>query len=81
MQLPVNMRMPEAWKEDWQPVPQIPASNNNVKMGTLLEAAAHMGVGVFASGPLQEGELVKDEKLQVGQSCPSQDLVKFLVIY
>ena len=49
--------MPEAWKDAWQLLPEV---DGQEQMGTLLEAAGRLGVGVFASGPLQEGKLLDD---------------------
>lgn len=51
IQLPVSATMPEAWREKWQTV--------GGKAVTLMEAAEQLGVGVFTSGPLGEGELVR----------------------
>ena len=63
MQLPINAEMPEAWKDAWQMLPQ---RDGVEKLGTLLEAAGHLGVGVFASGPLHEGDLLRNSNIQVG---------------
>ena len=41
------------------------AAAEEVAMGSLMEAAARLGVGVFASGPLQEGQLLGDRQLRV----------------
>jgi len=38
---------------------------------TLLEAAAELGVGVFASGPLGEGGLLSDQAVKVPPPPPS----------
>ncbi|KAG2500333.1 hypothetical protein HYH03_001909 [Edaphochlamys debaryana] len=54
IQLPVNADMVEAWSEPWQSV-------NNESM-TLLQAAEKLGVKVFTSGPLGEGDLVSQAK-------------------
>lgn len=35
---------------------------------TFMEAAARLGVGVFASAPLQEGKLLQDSHLKVSRS-------------
>lgn len=42
----INVIMQEAWKEEWQVV--------NGKKMPIVEAAAVLGVGTFASGPLYE---------------------------
>ena len=74
VQLPINAAMPEAWKEKWQsmPAPALrddgrldAATPEGTVMGSLMEAAARLGVGIFASGPLQEGQLLGDRHLQV----------------
>ncbi|GMH42510.1 hypothetical protein BSKO_10429 [Bryopsis sp. KO-2023] len=52
IQLPVNLKMPEAWLEKWQVV-------KGEELCTL-EAAALLGVGSFASGPLMEANLVNN---------------------
>ena len=66
--------MLEAWKDAWQAMPtQTLHDDGSVDegaaegpgMGSLMDAAARLGVGVFASGPLQEGQLVGDRQLQV----------------
>ncbi|CAD7696553.1 unnamed protein product [Ostreobium quekettii] len=53
IQLPISLTMDEAWSQSWQTV--------NGRSASLMEAAAELGVGVFASGPLQEGDLLKAE--------------------
>lgn len=66
VQLPINAGMPEAWKEAWQPLPARAGDREQEQLfGSLLEAASHLGVGVFASGPLQEGKLIQESNLQV----------------
>lgn len=75
MQLPLNARMPEAWRDAWQPLPQHGAEGRGQgkeQMGTLLEAASRLGVGVFASGPLHEGQLLADSAIQVRLLPPGQ---------
>ena len=52
-QLVIGMR--KAWKGTWQTMEQL----------WFREAAARLGVGVFASGPLLEGTLLNDAALQV----------------
>ena len=66
IQLPVNLGMPEAWQgsgHTWPSVGEGAPGN-----GSILEAAAHLGVGVFASAPLQEGQLLQDTSLRVSVS-------------
>ncbi len=81
VQLPVNAAMPEAWKEAWQQMPnqaqpgedrQDETTSHTPAMDTLINVAARLGVGVFSSGPLQEGELLGNRHLQV-QSVLSKD--------
>ncbi|KAK9862643.1 hypothetical protein WJX84_010934 [Apatococcus fuscideae] len=73
VQLPINAAMPEAWRERWQSMPTRTLHDDGrldvataveTVMGSLMEAAARLGVGVFASGPLQEGQLLGDRHLQ-----------------
>lgn len=66
VQLPINARMREAWEDRWQTVDVDGVATPK----TLMEAAARLGVGVFASAPLQEGSLLKDTALQVGHPHP-----------
>ncbi|CAL8464817.1 g4352 [Coccomyxa elongata] len=61
VQLPINARMREAWEQEWQAV----EVDGQTQKKTFMEAAARLGVGVFASAPLLEGELLKDEALRV----------------
>lgn len=61
VQLPINARMREAWEQEWQAV----EVDGETQKKTFMEAAARLGVGVFASAPLLEGELLKDEALRV----------------
>lgn len=61
VQLPINARMREAWEARWQTVDVDGVATQK----TFMEAAARLGVGVFASAPLQEGSLLKDAALQV----------------
>lgn len=58
VQLPINTGMLEAVEKPWQPI-------GSARMVTLLQAAAELGVGVFASGPLAEGTILSDGKLRV----------------
>ena len=76
VQLPVNVGMPEAWRDAWQVLPAKVGAQE--QMGTLLEAAGQLGVGVFASGPLQEGQLVQDGTLQVCAPLHVWELVAWL---
>ena len=62
IQLPINVQMPEAWQQPWQPVP-VPGAPH--EMVPLMEAAARQQVGVFGSGPLQEGSLLQGSALLV----------------
>ena len=59
----MNVGMPEAWQgmgHTWPSEGKGPPGN-----GSILEAAAHLGVGVFGSGPLQEGQLLQNKELRV----------------
>lgn len=58
--------MLEAVDKPWQTL----RSGSETKSVTLLEAAAQLGVGVFASGPLGEGSLLSNENLTVSFSRP-----------
>ncbi|KXZ45433.1 hypothetical protein GPECTOR_54g173 [Gonium pectorale] len=51
IQLPVSAAMHEAWSQPWQAV------GNGT--GTLMAAADALGLAVFTSGPLGEGDLLK----------------------
>ncbi len=62
MQLPINAGMREAWEERWQ---SVEADGGGAKQVSFMEAAARLGVGVFASGPLLEGALLQDDTLMV----------------
>lgn len=62
VQLPINVAMREAWVQKWQTVELEEGGSRNM---TFVEAAARLGVGVFASGPLLEGTLLKDAALKV----------------
>jgi hypothetical protein len=48
--------MSEAWLQDWQP---LPVARKLAAHGTLVEAAAALGVSLFASSPLGEGKLAQ----------------------
>jgi hypothetical protein len=63
VQLPINAQMREAWERSWQKVDVEGSAQNK----TFMEAAARLGVGVFASAPLLEGKLLQDSQLKV--SC------------
>ncbi|KAK9814130.1 hypothetical protein WJX72_001053 [[Myrmecia] bisecta] len=67
VQTPINLGMPEAWREAWQPAPAAPsdepADGKAPDLVPLVEAAGRLGLGVFASGPLLEGELLKNAGL------------------
>jgi len=55
--LPVNTGMREALIDKWQTV------GNGKEHVTLLEAAKKLGIAVFCSGPLGEGDLLQNEAL------------------
>ncbi len=59
--------MPEAWQQPWQPVP-VPGGPDEIV--PLMEAAARQQVGVFGSGPLQEGSLLQGSALLVSIRSP-----------
>ena len=61
IQLPINAGMLEAAQRPWQPV----TSGDETRQYTVLQAAAELGVGVFASGPLGEGRLLTDSGVLV----------------
>lgn len=63
VQLPINARMREAWEQRWQTVEF--QERTGPQKRTFMEAAARLGVGVFASAPLLEGQLLQDSDLQV----------------
>eukprot|EP01025_Chloroclados_australasicus_P034166 TRINITY_DN3499_c0_g1_i3.p1 TRINITY_DN3499_c0_g1~~TRINITY_DN3499_c0_g1_i3.p1 ORF type:complete len:344 (+),score=27.12 TRINITY_DN3499_c0_g1_i3:638-1669(+) len=65
IQVPINIGMPEAWKERWQIMANQTYSN-------LLWVAAQNNVGVFTSGPLGEGSLIKDQTIESKLSGFSQ---------
>ena len=65
IQLPINVQMPEAWQQPWQLVP-VPGESDEIV--PLMEAAARQQVGVFGSGPLQEGSLLQASALLVSTS-------------
>ncbi|KAK9917236.1 hypothetical protein WJX75_002180 [Coccomyxa subellipsoidea] len=60
VQLPINAQMREAWERSWQKVDVEGSAQNK----TFMEAAARLGVGVFASAPLLEGKLLQDSQLK-----------------
>ncbi|KAK9821777.1 hypothetical protein WJX81_000061 [Elliptochloris bilobata] len=60
VQLPVSAAMPEAWQGAWQKV----GAGSDAQWLTLLKAAARLGVNVFASAPLAEGSLLRNETLK-----------------
>ena len=67
IQLPINAAMREAWQPSWQSVRAPGASADepaSLKLA-VTEAAAQLGLGVFASGPLGEGSLLSDRQLLV----------------
>ena len=66
--------MREAWEPKWQSVRPLgapPSDAASLKL-PVTAAAAQLGLGVFASGPLGEGSLIKDRQLLVRASrkCP-----------
>lgn len=76
VQLPINAGMREGWEQPWQairPEGQPAGAAASLKL-PAVEAAARLGLGVFASGPLGEGSLLEDKKLLVlrSSSKPSQ---------
>ena len=83
VQLPINAVMREAWEEKWQTV----ELEGVTKQLSFMEAAARLGVGVFASGPLLEGTLLKDATLQVNplschsSSCLSPKAAESIIIW
>ena len=61
VQLPINAGMTEAWEQRWQTV----KTEDTVRQLTFMQAAARLGVGVFASAALREGTLLLDSVLEV----------------
>ena len=61
VQLPINAGMTEAWEQRWQTV----KTEDTVRQLSFMQAAARLGVGVFASAALQEGSLLQDSALEV----------------
>lgn len=61
VQLPINAGMTEAWEQRYQVV----EVDGTAKPLTFMQAAAQMGVGVFASAALREGALLQDTSLEV----------------
>ncbi|KAL4440685.1 hypothetical protein ABPG77_000394 [Micractinium sp. CCAP 211/92] len=59
IQLPVSVGMPESWEQPWQVLRPAGATRHV----TVIQAAAELGIGVFGSGPLMEGELLKGRAL------------------
>ncbi|PRW56126.1 aldo keto reductase [Chlorella sorokiniana] len=60
IQLPTSAGMPEAWLQPWQ---ELRDGSDSVRLTTAMEAAAELGLGVFASGPLLQAQLLKDSQL------------------
>jgi hypothetical protein len=59
--------MREAWREPWQTLEQQgQPPGGEPQMLPLTAVAAHLGVGVFASGPLSEAGVLRDSGLMVG---------------
>lgn len=54
--------MLEAATKPWQ----VLNSETGTRRATFIAAASQMGVGVFASGPLGEGQLFQNKRVQVG---------------
>lgn len=52
IQLPINAAMPEAWRDRTQAL-----SESDSRLQSTMAVAKALGIGVFASGPLMEGEL------------------------
>jgi len=68
VQLPINVAMREAWQQPWQalaPRPAAPGAAGTPQWLPLTAAAARLGVGVMASGPLSEAALLKDTNTMV----------------
>ena len=65
IQLPVNLGMPEAWQGGGHSWPDLASQTGQPGNGSVLQAAARLGVGVFGSAPLQEGQLLGNAKLVV----------------
>ena len=61
VQLPINAAMTEAWEQSFQTV----KVDGAVHKLTFMQAAARLGVGVFASASLREGALLQDTALEV----------------
>ena len=61
VQLPINAGMTEAWEQPYQSV----EVDGIAKQLTFMQAAARLGVGVFASAALREGALLQDKSLEV----------------
>ena len=61
VQLPINAGMTEAWEHRYQVV----EVDGTAKQLTFMQAAAQLGVGVFASAALREGALLQDTSLEV----------------
>ena len=61
VQLPINAGMREAWEQHYQVIDV----NGTAKRLTFMQAAARLGVGVFASAALREGALLQDTSLEV----------------
>ena len=64
MQLPINAGMTEAWEQRYQ----IVKIDETVQQLSFMQAAARLGVGVFASAALREGALLQDTSLEVRSS-------------
>lgn len=63
IQLPINAVMREAWQSKWQPLPGSRPDGTET-MGSTMEAAGRLQLGVFASGPLQEASLLQHAALE-----------------
>ena len=77
MQLPINAGMREGWEQPWQairPEGQPAGAAASLKL-PAVEAAARLGLGVFASGPLGEGSLLEDKQLLVLRSSSLYTLI------
>ena len=59
--------MIEAWEQQYQ----IVKIDGTVKQLSFMQAAARLGVGVFASAALKEGALLQDTSLEVRSSVSS----------
>ena len=69
IQVPVNVGMPEAWQGSGHTWSELATPGGTPGNGSVLQAAARLGVGVFGSAPLHEGQLLRNSQLVVGPCC------------